>query len=64
MLHPLGKYTAIVQLEREIFSFDFEQLNKNSVVNCQSNNIETNFYHSLHKSTIYTTIEMSTLKII
>ncbi len=59
---PLGKYTTIVQLEREIFSFDFEQLNKNSVANCQSNSVNTNFYHILHNNSIYTTIEVSALE--
>ena len=56
---PLGKYTAIVQVEGEIFSFDFSQLNKNIDPGCYSNNHDSSFYLTVHKNSIYTTIDIS-----
>lgn len=57
---PLGKYTAVIQIEGEIFSFDFKQLNKNTDSKCYTNNLESNFYLTVHKNSIYTTIDIST----
>ena len=57
---PLGKYTAVIELETEIFSFDFSQLNKNLDPSCYSNNPESKFYSTVHKNSIYTTIDLST----
>ena len=56
---PLGKYTAVIQIEGEIFSFDFNQLNKNIDPKCYSKNHDSSFYLTAHKNSIYTTIEIS-----
>ena len=56
---PLGKYTAIIQIEGEIFSFDFNQLNKNIDSKCYPKNHDSSFYLTVHKNSIYTTIDIS-----
>jgi predicted transcriptional regulator len=56
---PLGKYTAVIQIEEDIFSFDFNQLNKNIDPKCYLESYDSSFYLTVHKNSIYTTIDIS-----
>lgn len=55
-----GKYAVVIQIEEQIFSFDFSQIKNNTEASCLKSDLEANFESTVIDDSIYTFIELTT----
>ena len=55
-----GKYTIIIELENKFFGFDYDQLTKNTDINCHKDNSNVIIQSTMTDESIHTSIQIST----